>query len=188
MSVKDLIYDPEHFLETLEQACSDEISTYMDARTEEWKARGKDKAIRSSSLGTCIRQSYYGYFSERTSDPIEDIFARKRMYMGFVNEETQAKILGRMDGHLHGVESIEQNQFPVHIRVEEDVVCTATTDFVHEYDYRDKKEEEIRNLNNDHSKLKNEIEMNQKNYEKLIDEAADEISSFVEKANLENLS
>jgi len=56
------------------------------------------------------------------------------------------------------------------------------------YDYRDKKEEEIRNLNNDHSKLKNEIEMNQKNYEKLIDEAADEISSFVEKANLENLS
>lgn len=139
MSVKDLIYDPEHFLETLEQACSDEISNYMDARTEEWKARGKDKAIRSSSLGTCIRQSYYGYFSERTSDPIEDIFARKRMYMGFVNEETQAKILTRMDGHLHGVESIEQNQFPVHIRVEEDVVCTATTDFVHEYDYRDKK-------------------------------------------------
>ena len=56
------------------------------------------------------------------------------------------------------------------------------------YDYRDKKEEEIRNLNNDYFKLKNEIEMNQKNYEKLIDEAADEISSFVEKANLENLS
>ena len=44
-----------------------------------------------------------------------------------------------MDGHLHDVESIEQNQFPVHIRVEEDVVCTATTDFVHEYDYKDKK-------------------------------------------------
>ena len=56
------------------------------------------------------------------------------------------------------------------------------------YDYRDKKEEEIRDLNNDHYKLKNEIEMYQKNYEKLIDEAADEISSFVEKANLENLS
>ena len=37
-------------------------------------------------------------------------------------------------------------------------------------------------------KLKNEIELNQKNYEKLIDEAADEISNFVEKANLENLS
>ena len=56
------------------------------------------------------------------------------------------------------------------------------------YDYRDKKEEEIRDLNNDHFKLKNEIEMNKKNYEKLIDEAANEISSFVEKANLENLS
>ena len=30
--------------------------------------------------------------------------------------------------------------------------------------------------------------MNQKKYEKIIDETADEISSFVKKANLENLS
>ena len=56
------------------------------------------------------------------------------------------------------------------------------------YEYRDKKEQEIEDLNANHYKLKNEIEINQKNYEKLIDEAADEISSFVEKANLENLS
>ena len=56
------------------------------------------------------------------------------------------------------------------------------------YDYRDKKEEEIKELNDYHFKLKNEIEINQKNYEKLIDETTDEITSFVEKANLENLS
>tara|TARA_B100000989_G_scaffold3042_1_gene2102 strand:+ start:1774 stop:2217 length:444 start_codon:yes stop_codon:yes gene_type:complete len=56
------------------------------------------------------------------------------------------------------------------------------------YEYREKKEKEIDALNKNHYKLKNEIEMNQQNYEKLIDEAADEISSFVEKANLENLS
>ena len=56
------------------------------------------------------------------------------------------------------------------------------------YEYRDKKEQEIIELNNNHNKLKNEIEVNQKNYEKLIDEAADEISNFVEKANLEKLS
>ena len=56
------------------------------------------------------------------------------------------------------------------------------------YEYRDKKEKEINDLNENHFKLKNEIEINQKNYEKLIDEATDEISSFVEKANLENLS
>ncbi len=56
------------------------------------------------------------------------------------------------------------------------------------YEYRDKKEEEINELKENHFKLKNEIEINQKNYEKLIDEAADEISSFVEKVNLENLS
>ena len=56
------------------------------------------------------------------------------------------------------------------------------------YDYRDQKELEIKELNGNHLKLKNEIEINQKNYEKLIDEAADEISSFVEKVNLEKLS
>ena len=56
------------------------------------------------------------------------------------------------------------------------------------YEYRDKKEFEIKELNENHLRLKNEIDENQKNYEKLIDEAANEISSFVEKANLENLS
>jgi|TARA_B100001059_G_scaffold72574_1_gene69824 cell division protein ZapA len=56
------------------------------------------------------------------------------------------------------------------------------------YDYKDKKEQEIKELNENHYKIKNEISENQKNYEKLIDQAADEISSFVEKANLENLS
>ena len=56
------------------------------------------------------------------------------------------------------------------------------------YEYRDRKEHEIKELNENHFNLKNEIEINQKNYEKLIDEAADEISSFVEKANLKNLS
>ena len=55
------------------------------------------------------------------------------------------------------------------------------------YEYRDKKEEEIEKIKKNHSQLKNEIEQNQKNYEKLIDEAANEISSFVEKANLEDL-
>ena len=56
------------------------------------------------------------------------------------------------------------------------------------FDYRDKKEEEIKELNNKHMDLKVEIENSQKNYEKLIDEATDEISNFVDKANIENLS
>ena len=56
------------------------------------------------------------------------------------------------------------------------------------YEYKDKKEQEINQLNEDHCKLKDEIEKNQKNYEKLIDEAANEISKFVEKANPGSLS
>ena len=56
------------------------------------------------------------------------------------------------------------------------------------YDYRDKKEQEIKELKESHLSLKKEIEANHEKYEKLIDEAADEISSFVEKAKLENIS
>ena len=56
------------------------------------------------------------------------------------------------------------------------------------YDYRDKKEQEIKDLNENQLSFKNEIEANHRKYEKLIDEAADEISSFVEKAKLENIS
>ena len=56
------------------------------------------------------------------------------------------------------------------------------------YEYRDKKEEEIKELNLNHQNFKNEIEVNQKKYEQMIDETADEISNFVEKAKLENKS
>ena len=56
------------------------------------------------------------------------------------------------------------------------------------YEYKDKKEEEIKELNNKHIDLKAEIENSQKNYERIIEEAADEISNFVDKANIKNLS
>ncbi len=56
------------------------------------------------------------------------------------------------------------------------------------YDYRDKKEEEIKKLNSNHEDFKIEIENNQKKYEQLIDEAADQISNFVKKAKIDNLS
>ena len=56
------------------------------------------------------------------------------------------------------------------------------------YDYRDKKENEIQELSQKQQDLLNEIEINQKQYEKLIDEATNEISSFIEKTNSENIS
>ena len=56
------------------------------------------------------------------------------------------------------------------------------------YDYRDKKEEEIKELNTNHLNFKNEIEANHKKYEQIIDDAADQISNFIEKAKLENIS
>jgi cell division protein ZapA len=54
------------------------------------------------------------------------------------------------------------------------------------YDYRDKKEEEMNRLSQDHEDFKNELEDNKENYEKIIEEATEEIENFVEKVNLEN--
>ncbi len=56
------------------------------------------------------------------------------------------------------------------------------------YDYKEKKEDEITNLNEKHNNLKLQIENNQKNYEKLIDQTTNEISNFIDKVNLEKLS
>ena len=54
------------------------------------------------------------------------------------------------------------------------------------YEYKDKKEEEMRQLSQDHEEFKKEIGKNKEGYEKIIEEAADEIENFIEKANLEN--
>ena len=54
------------------------------------------------------------------------------------------------------------------------------------YDYKDKKEDEMKELQQDHESFKKEIEKNKEDYEKIIEAAADEIENFVEKANLEN--
>ena len=56
------------------------------------------------------------------------------------------------------------------------------------YEYRDKKEDEIKNLNLNHEDLQIEIENNQKKYEQLIDEAAEQISNSDKKIKIENLS
>ena len=54
------------------------------------------------------------------------------------------------------------------------------------YEYKDKKEEEITQLTQNNEEFKNEIEKNKQDYEKIIEDAADEIENFVAKANLEN--
>tara|TARA_Y100001970_G_C14232971_1_gene859876 strand:+ start:1588 stop:2034 length:447 start_codon:yes stop_codon:yes gene_type:complete len=51
------------------------------------------------------------------------------------------------------------------------------------YEYKDRKESEINKLNNEQINLKNEIDENKFEYEKIIDHATDEIENFLKKAN-----
>ena len=56
------------------------------------------------------------------------------------------------------------------------------------YDYKEKKENEIKELTDKQLNLKVDMENNRKDYEKLIDQAADEISNFIENINSKELS
>ena len=54
------------------------------------------------------------------------------------------------------------------------------------YEYKENKESEIQQLINQQEEFKTEIEKNKNDYEKIIDEAAKQIETFLEKANQEN--
>ena len=54
------------------------------------------------------------------------------------------------------------------------------------YEYKDKKDNEIGNLNLEQKKLKNQLDENKLNYEKVIEKTTDEIKNFLTKINTES--
>ena len=54
------------------------------------------------------------------------------------------------------------------------------------YQYRDNKEKEIEILKENQESFREEIEKNKEVYEKIIDDAADKIETFIQKANSDN--
>ena len=54
------------------------------------------------------------------------------------------------------------------------------------YEYKDTKEKEIKQLIKNQDEFKKEIDQTKEDYEKIIEDATDQIENFVQKANLEN--
>ena len=54
------------------------------------------------------------------------------------------------------------------------------------YQYKDEKEEEIEVLRENQANFREEIEKNKEVYEKIIDDAADKIETFIQKTNSDN--
>ena len=54
------------------------------------------------------------------------------------------------------------------------------------FEYKDKKESEINRLSDEQMHLKNEIDQNKDDYEKIIDNATNQIEEFIKKASSEN--
>tara|TARA_Y100000590_G_scaffold323697_1_gene367059 strand:+ start:329 stop:775 length:447 start_codon:yes stop_codon:yes gene_type:complete len=53
-------------------------------------------------------------------------------------------------------------------------------------EYKDRKESEINRLSEEQMNLKDEIDKNKEDYQKIIDNAADQIENFIKKVNSEN--
>ena len=51
------------------------------------------------------------------------------------------------------------------------------------YEYKERKETEVNQLNDEQINLKNEIDKNKNEYEKIIDNATNEIEIFINKTN-----
>ncbi len=54
------------------------------------------------------------------------------------------------------------------------------------FEYKDKKESEINRLSDEQMHLKNEIDQNKDDYEKIIDNATNQIEEFIKKTSSEN--
>ena len=54
------------------------------------------------------------------------------------------------------------------------------------YEYKEKKENEINHLNEEQKKLKNQLDDNKLDYEKVIEKATDQIENFITKIDSEN--
>ena len=54
------------------------------------------------------------------------------------------------------------------------------------YEYKEKKENEVNNLNEEQKKLKNQLDKNNYDYEKIIEKTTNEIENFLMKVNSEN--
>ena len=54
------------------------------------------------------------------------------------------------------------------------------------YEYKEKKEKEINNLNEEQKKMKNQLDQNRLEYEKVIEKAANQIENFLTKIDSEN--
>ena len=54
------------------------------------------------------------------------------------------------------------------------------------FEYKDNKESEINRLSAEQTNLKNEIDQNRDDYEKIIDNVTDQIEEFIKKASSEN--
>ena len=131
--IDEYIKNPSLFIKDLNKSVEIHIKNNEILKSAEWKARNDGTKVSGSIFSQCVRKAFYAYFTP-PSDGEFSIEARKRMYLGYINEEI---LLGAMKGDPANMDVTvhhEQNVLPVNITItRDDVLLSSTTDFVLEY-------------------------------------------------------
>ena len=131
--IDDYIQNPNLFVKDLNKSVEIHIKNNEILKSAEWKARNDGTKVSGSIFSQCLRKAWFAYFTP-PSDGEFSIEARKRMYLGYINEEI---LLGAMKGDPANMDVTvhhEQNVLPVNITItRDDVLLSSTTDFVLEY-------------------------------------------------------
>ena len=132
-NIDEYIKNPNTFIKDLNRSIERHIKANEISKSAEWKARNDGTKVSGSIFSQCVRKAFYAYFTP-PSDGEFSIEARKRMYLGYINEEI---LLGAMKGDPANMDVTvhhEQNVLPVNITItRDDVLLSSTTDFVLEY-------------------------------------------------------
>ena len=119
---------------------------------------------------------------EELAKNLDDKFNKLRSNLGNIGESKLLLItsITVMDEYFETKKKIEQNKNELKGITEKFKELKSLV-----YDYKEVKEDEIKNLNIELNNLKEEIEANNNNYENIIEKTTSQIENFIKKANLE---
>lgn len=133
LSVADIYHSPDAFLDGLDKAIEDHVDSVMAEKTVEWEERNAGQVVSGSAFALCTRQAFFRYFAEGEAQAEFPLDAKKKMFLGHVNEAIVIDALratiekGLMPGDLH----IEQASEPVNTKYEYNgVVFSSTSDII----------------------------------------------------------
>ncbi len=131
--INEYVDNPNLFIRDLNKSIELHIKDVQAEKSLEWGERNTGSKVSGSIFSQCIRKAWYAYFTPPTDGEF-GIDARKRMYLGYVNEEILLQAMQKDPNNIDVTIHFKQNDPPVNVSIErEGITLSSTTDFVLEY-------------------------------------------------------